>query len=563
MRFMRIPRSLLPAFVLVVGTCAALLGPPATQAQSVESVVSPDTTAGATDRPTPSTAQRQAGTPLSVTDAIRVALEESYGLQDVRLDVRNADAQIQNAWGRLYPQLDATGSYTRNIKTANPFAGSDVTGLFSGGGASEWVTFNEQARTDGNPNTTPITIDEFRERQQEGRREAGITPGSGGGNPFGVANQFTGALSLRQTLYNGQAFAAVQGAQTLKDLNQTALDRQKRVLVNEVRQAYYDALLAREQIDVAQQGLERAQETFQEVAQQVSAGTVPKSERLSAEVERANRETQLVQARSDYASALDGLKQTMGIEADAAIRLTDDLDADRRGQYVEVSVQSAVDRALEQRADLERARLNAELQEVRKETEQARYFPTVAAVADLSMSGRVPSDRTSVISDPTDPFEFDTQTRGVFADSYWNPSFSVGLELSWTLFDGFQRRSSIEQQEVAVQRAELQVSQLRQSVRIEVQRALRNLEAARQRIRSQSTNLETARTNYRFAQQRLGQGVSSPLRVREASRQLDQSRLNYLQAVRDYLSAKSAFEAAIGQPAGVPDGTTFQTVSLE
>ena len=538
-----------------------------TQAQSAEPVVPSDTTAGLTDRPVSAraapTPQSETGTPLSVTDAIRVALEESYDLRDVQLDVRNADAQIQSAWGRLYPQLDATGNYSRNITTANPFAGSDVTGLFSGGGASGWVTFNEQARTDENPNTEPITIQEFRERQQEGRREAGITPGSGGGNPFGVANQFTGTLSLRQTLYNGQAFAAVQGAQTLKDLNQTALDRQKRVLVDQVRQAYYDALLAREQIDVARQGLQRAQETFQEIAQQVSAGTVPKSERLSAEVERANRETQLVQARSEYGSALDGLKQTMGIEADAAIRLTGDLEADPRGQYVEASVPNAVDRALDNRSDLERARLNAELQEVRKDTEEARYFPTVAAVANLSMSGRVPSDRTSVISDPTDPFAFDTQSRGVFADAFWNPSFSVGLELSWTLFDGFQRRSNIQQQEVAVQRAELQVSQLRQSVRIEVQRALRNLEAARQRIQSQSTNLETARTNYRFAQQRLGQGVSSPLQVREASRQLDQSRLNFLQAVRDYLSAKSTFETAIGQPAGVPDGTAFQTVSLE
>jgi len=563
---MRIFRSVPPVLALIVGACTTLLAPPASQAQSVEPVVTSDSAAGSVDRPRPAASApppQQDGTPLSVTDAIRVALEESYGLQDVRLDVRNADAQIQSAWGRLYPQLDATGSYTRNIKTANPFAGSDVTGLFSGGGASEWVTFNEQARTDGNPDTEPIPIEEFRERQQEGRREAGITPGDGGGNPFGVANQFTGALSLRQTLYNGQAFAAVQGAQTLKDLNQRALDRQKRVLVNEVRQAYYDALLAREQIDVAQQGLERAQETFQEVSQQVSAGTVPKSERLSAEVNQANRETQLVQARSDYASALDGLKQTMGIDADAAIRLTDELDADPRGQYVEVSVQSAVDRAFDNRSDLERARLNAELQEVRKKTEQARYFPTVAAVANLSMSGRVPSDRTSVISDPTDPFAFDTRSRGFFADSYWNPSFSVGLELSWTLFDGFQRRSSIQQQEVAVQRAELQVSQVRQSVRIQVQRALRDLDAARQRIQSQSTNLETARTNYRFAQQRLERGVSSPLQVREASRQLDQSRLNYLQAVRDYMSAKSAFETALGRPAGVPDGTAFQTVRME
>ena len=545
---MSLSRSSLCTALLLLGGIL-LGGPSLLQAQPVASTSSADTT----------TAQQ--GTPLSVVDAIRVALEESYGLQDVRLDVRNADAQIQGAWGRLYPQVNATGSYTRNIKTANPFAGSDVTGLFSGGGASEWVTFNEQARTDDNPNTQPITIQEFRERQRAGRREAGIPPGGAvSGNPFGVANQFTGGLSLRQTLYNGQAFSAVQGAQTLKDLNQRALEREQQVVVNDVRQAYYDALLAREQVDVAQQSLSRAQATYRELVRQVSAGTVPKSQRLGAEVERANRRTQLVQARSDYESALDGLKQTMGIDADANIRLTDSLDAEERGQYVQVSVDNAVARAIENRPDLEQARLNTELQEVRKSTEQARFFPTVAAVANLSMSGRVPSDRTSVVSNPNDPFDFDTRSRTFFADSYWNPSFSVGLELSWTIFDGFQRRSSIQQQEVAVQRAQVRVSQLRQAVQVEVQRALRNLEAARQRIQAQSTNLETARTNYRFAEQRLQEGVTSPLQVREASRQLDQSRLNYLQAVRDYLTAKSAFETAIGKPAGVPDGTTFQAM---
>jgi len=544
---MPLPRSALYAVLLLVG--GLVLGAPtALCAQPTSPPATSDTTTTTT------------GTPLSVTDAIRVAMEESYTLQDVRLDIRNADARIRGAWGRLYPQLDATGSYTRNIKTANPFAGSDVAGLFSGGGASEWVTFNEQARTDDNDNTQPITIQEFRARQRQGRREAGIEPGGGGGNPFGVANQFTGALRLRQTLYSGQALSAVQGAQTLKNLNQRALEREQQVVVNDVRQAYYGALLAREQVDVARQSLSRAQATYRELVQQVSAGTVPKSERLGAEVERANRRTQLVQARSEYESALDGLKQTMGVNANASIRLTDSLDAEQRGQYVEVSVDNAVRRAIENRPDLERARLNTELQEVRKSTEQARFFPTVAAVADLSMSGRVPSDRTSVISNPNDPFDFDTQTSGFFANSYWNPSFSVGLELSWTLFDGFQRRSSIQQQEVAVQRAQVQVSQLRQAVQVEVQRALRNLEAARQRIQAQSTTLETARTNYRFAEQRLQEGVSSPLQVREASRQLDQSRLNYLQAVHDYLTAKSAFETALGTPAGVPDGTPFEAM---
>jgi outer membrane protein TolC len=532
---------------LVIGLSGALLLPSPTRAQSVNP--------GSGD----STDIKQE-TPLSLREAVRIAIDESYSLQEARLDVRNADAQVLGAWGRVYPQINATGSYTRNIKTANPFAGSDVTGLFAGGGAPQWVTFNERARTDDDPSTEPITFQEFQERQREGRQEAGITPGEGG-NPFGVDNEFLGGITLRQTLYNAQAFSAIEGAQTLKDLNQKAIDRQRQVVVDEVRVAYYDALLAQRRVNVAKQSVERARETYKEIAQRVSTGTVPKSERLGAKVELANRRTELVQARTSFRSALDGLKQTMGIEADANVRLTTALDAEQRGQYADVSVDEAATRALEKRADLERARLNTELQEVRKNAEQGRYFPTVAAVANLNMSGRVPDDRTVTITNPADPFDFDTRTNDFFQDSYWNPSLNVGLELSWTIFDGFQRQSSIQQQEIAVRRAEVQASQLRQSIRIQVQRALRNLEAARQRIQAQEANLKTARTNYQFAQKRLAQGVTTPLQVREASRQLDQSRLNYLQAVHDYLAAKSAFETAVGQPAGIPADEMFQSTN--
>ncbi len=544
MRFLKFPSSVL---ALVLGLSGALFLPSASRAQPVDS------------GPRDSIDAKQE-TPLSLQEAVRIAIDENYSLQEARLDVRNADAQVLGAWGRIYPQINATGSYTRNIKTANPFAGSDVTGLFAGGGAPEWVTFNERARLDDDPTTEPITFDEFQERQRQGQREAGITPG-GGGNPFGVANEFLGGVTLRQTLYNAQAFSAVEGAQTLKDLNQRAVDRQRHLVVDEVRVAYYDALLARRRVNVAKQSVERARETYKEIAQQVSTGTVPKSERLGSKVELANRKTELVQARTSFRSALDGLKQTMGIEADVNLRLTTALDAEQRGQYAEVSVEEAVTRAMEKRADLERARLNTELQQVRKNTEQGRYFPNVAAVANLNMSGRVPDDRTVTITNPTDPFDFDTRTNTFFQDSYWNPSFNVGLELSWTIFDGFQRQSSIQQQEIAVRRAKVQVSQLQQSIRVQVQRALRNLEAARQRIQAQEANLETAQTNYQFALKRLKQGVTTQLQVREASRQLDQSRLNYLQAVRDYLAAKSSFETAVGQPAGIPADEMFQSTN--
>jgi outer membrane protein TolC len=139
---------------------------------------------------------------------------------------------------------------------------------------------------------------------------------------------------------------------------------------------------------------------------------------------------------------------------------------------------------------------------------------------------------------------------GFFSGSYWNPSVNVGLRLSWNVFDGFQTSARVQQRRIAVERAALQYEQTVQGVRLEVEQALRNLETAARRIQSQRQNVTRAELNYEYASTRLHEGVASPLEEREASDQLDQSRLNHLQAVYDYLVARSAFETAVGLPPG-------------
>jgi outer membrane protein TolC len=507
----------------------------------------------AQDRPTPMPDLGDDTSPITLTlsDAVRVALDQNFDLQRTRLDVRNADAQVREAWGQVMPQVDVTGGYTRNVVTANPFAGSDVTGLFAGGNATDWVAFNERARTDSDPSTTPITFQEFQERQQDAREAAGISVG-GGGNPFGVDNEFRSGISLTQTLFNGSAFSAIQGAQQLKDVNQRAVDRQMQTLANQVRQAYYDALFAQERVRVLEQRVQRTKQTLHEVSLQVRQGVTPKFQRLSTEVELSNTETQLVQAENTVGIALDNLKNTMGISVDRPIRLEGTLDAAETSMYREVSMQRAIETALDRRPDIEQARLAIELRQVQENTVRAEYLPRLSAVANFNYTGRVPDDRELTLSDPNDPFAFSTQDRGFFEDSFWNPAFSVGLQLSWNIFNGFQTTARVEQQQVAVRRAEIEYEQARRGVALEVRRALRNLQDARQRINNQDQNVQRAETNYQFVSQRVQQGVSNQLELREASDQLDQSRLNYLQAVHDYLVARSAFEAAVGIPIMTP-----------
>jgi outer membrane protein TolC len=486
---------------------------------------------------------------LTLPDAVRLALAQNYSLLKMRLNVENAQAQIREAWGQVLPQVSVDGSYTRNVIAANPFAGSDVGGLFGGGNSTDWVAFNERARTDDDPSTAPISFPEFERRQAEGRQAAGIGPGGAGGNPFTVDNQFATGLSVSQPLFNGSAFVAIQGARQLEDVNVLAAGREEQTLVDQTRQAYYGALFAAEQARVAAQSADRTRETYREVARQVAAGTTPKFERVSARVELENLRAQVVQRRSQANIAIDELKRTIGFPVDQPVRLRGALRAENVGQFTQVSMDDAMTRAIQNRPDVKQAQLGVELRQIDKRTLQATYLPTVSAFANFNYTGRVPDSRTrTFMPNRSDPFTFAQETRGFFADSYWNPSVAVGLRLSWNVFDGFQRAAQIEQREVAVNQARLDYERLLAQVRLDVQRALRNLATGRQRLQSQRANVARAELGYEIAQKRLGVGVANQLQLREASDQLDQARLNYLQAVYDYLTAKSAFETAVGEP---------------
>jgi outer membrane protein TolC len=540
---MRAFSSFITVLSLLLGASTALLLPSGAQAQSVDPEWEPDgqnpaATSGSAD-------------PLVLTldEAVRTALKKNLDLRAAQLDVEEANARVQEAWGNLYPSLDLSGSYTRNVVTANPFAGSDATSLLGGGGQTEWLAFNERRRLN---DRSPITFREFQQRQQDSLAAAGISLGSGG-NPFGVDNEFRGGLQLTQTLYSKQAFASVKGSQQFKDVSRYARDRQVQMVTNEVMTSFYQALLAQERVRVLRERVERAEETLQEVSTRVERGVIPKAQRLGASVELSNARTQRIEARNTADLARDQLKRTIGLSPEQPIQLRGSLEEQREDGLQQVSLQTismskAVDQALKNRPDLERARLNVELREIQTESSRAAFYPRVEAVANFSYSGRVPDDRSRVVQDPTNPFSFSEEQRGFFSDDFWNPSFSVGLQVSWNLFSGFQRSARVEQAEIARRRAGTQRDRLRRAVTLEVRKAIRDLENARERIESQKANVRRASLNYDHVSQRVGEGAASQLKLREASDQLDQSRLNYLQAVHDYLVARTDLETALGQP---------------
>lgn len=484
---------------------------------------------------------------LTVDEALEIALLNNYALRQARLDADDADTQIDEAWGQVLPSLSFSSQYTRNIQEPNPFAGSQAGGLFQSFGLIDWLAFNEEARTDGVPETEPISLSEFQQRRQEGLGAAGV--GTDDGNPFAVPNQFRGGLSLNQTLYSASAFAAVRGARQLREVTARGVDRETQRLLSTVRERFYQAQLAADRARIAELSVERTRETLNETTRRVRQGTAPKFERLSAEVQLSNLETNLLEAENAEETTLDALKQALGLPIDTPITLRGSVeDLPEAIDFQQVAVDDVIARAVRNRPDLRQAALAIELNEIQRSITRGQRLPTVSAFANLNYVGTVPDDRQLVRSDPDDPFGFEVENRGFFDSSFWDPALSVGVSLSWNIFTGGQTSAQLQRNAIEIRRAEVQRNELEQAIVLEVERAVRNLRTAEQRIQSQERNVETAELNYEFAVKRLEEGVARPIEEREASQQLDESRLNYLQALYDYAIALSELGTAIGEP---------------
>jgi outer membrane protein TolC len=491
-----------------------------------------------------------AGRPLALTldQALEIALVRSYALNQSRVDVKTADKQVQEAYGTVYPQLDANVNYTRQFSQLNPFAGSSATNLGNTGLTTQFLLENEARAAAGQP---PLGFEEFLVIQPD------IDLSD---NPFFVENRFAFGVTITQTLYDASAFAAIDGAKQLKEQLRAAFRDQARRVVRDVATAYYDVLLAKARAEVLARSEARSQQEVREARARVEQGVQPQFFLLTAEVQLANTETERLRADNDAATARDRLKVLIGVPVRIDLKLVDGLERERSSTAPELDDAMAV--AFSERPDLERAELQIQLDEVEGRIAFADYLPLVELFFTAEAVGQVPDDRQpdpNFVFDPdaepgeaVPPTEFivaqQPETPGFFSNSFWGPNVSGGLRMRWNLFNGLQTTARVAQRRLAAQRSRFARDLLRAQIEQEVTSQLRNLRTSVDQIRSQSRNVDRAKTNYEQANARVQEGVSSQVELRDASKQLDDSRLNYLTALRDYWVAEVQYQVAIGRP---------------
>lgn len=439
---------------------------------------------------------------LKLTEAIQVALANNSEVKRSLFDLEIADKEVTKAWSSVLPDVSATAGYTRNLELP--------------------VFFFPQNPND--PNSPLRAI------------------------PVGEENNWQANLSVEQTLFRGEAFVGISSSKVFKAAQAENLRATTQQIVTQTRLAYYNVLVAEEQLRLQEATVERLEKNLAENRSRLKAGLIDEYAVLQVEVQLSNQKPQLTQARYDLQQAYRELKVVLGVPLDLEFSVQGDLNSyevtaqkaideknknlkqvDNMTPYQHNKEADVMDVATDLRGDIRVLETQNSLKEREIKAIKSRFLPSLSASYNLGWRAE----------EPGTPTFFGNDRRRVRTQT-------VGLNLSIPIFQGFERTANLDIAQIEKKDLEEQKRAAVRSAKNEIQSARESLNQAIETAPARIEALELAREGYERAKARLEKGLGSQLDVTNAELQLREAEANYARMVYNYLSAKAQYDQAIG-----------------
>lgn len=381
------------------------------------------------------------------------------------------------------------------------------------------------------------------------------------GQVFNQPNTYFTNLSVSQPIFQGgRVAAASRGASRVRAASRLAENEARDQLAFDVQWAYLQALFAARVAEIQLESYRLAGERLTLAEQMLAAGRAARYDVLRARVEQANIEPLLIQARSDADQAQLELKRLVNLPAGQLLRLTTAIDSTMIARMVaRADAVLAVEpqQAAERRPVVQAAELTAQARRDGIAVARADYLPTIGFTGQLGYGAfprtGFPSERGRLVPVPCPDGSADdrvcTQQNGG-----WFPDRSLGITVSWPIFQGMRTRGNVALARAQADLAQLQLAQTRERATIEFARARDELGRARAVYAARRETVSEAEEAFRLASLRFTRGLATQLEVSDAQLALTSAQTTEARARYDLYLAAAAVARAAGQPP-VPDET--------
>ncbi|SFD02261.1 TolC family protein [Spirosoma endophyticum] len=424
------------------------------------------------------------GKGFTLQEAIEFAIQKNVNVRNGQLDAVSSEARIREIKSSALPQVTFSGSLTDNVIIQKAFLPAN--------------TFDPTAPADL---SIPVK--------------------------FGVNYSANGSVNLNQVIYSASLNVGLRAAATYRELAQRNLQGTKVTVAEQVAKAYYGVLVAVERAKLLDYNITRLDTSLNETRELNKQGFVEKLDvqRLEVQANNLRAERQNVQNLIELSYTL--LKFQMGLGVNDEITLSEQLQ-DRTVDDLRPLV--SADPTFQYQSRIEYSTLETQIKLAEQDIEltQKGYYPSLSGFANYGYN----SGRNGF---------------GQLITAPWLNFATVGLSLQVPIFDGFLKRSQIEQKRITLQKAQNSGELLRNSIDLQIRQASITLNNGLQTLQTQQRNRDLAQEIVRVTRVKYKEGVGSSIEVLNAEASLREAQTNYFGSLYDFLIAKVDQDRSLGR----------------
>ena len=315
---------------------------------------------------------------------------------------------------------------------------------------------------------------------------------------FGQAYDGRVDLFVNQMIFNGSYFVGLSAAKELIKLSKKMTERNVIDIHESVSKAYYTTLNTKSRVDLVNSNIDRLDALLKQTKSLYENGFVEKLDLDRIQVSFNNLKSEKIKADRLYDLSLAVLKFQIGISVDKKIELIEEFNE----ELVTAFTFDLNEFDYSKRIEYSILQTDKNLKFYELKNNRSQYLPQVYANYNYGYN-------TSA-----------SQSNIFFESDRWKKFGTFGLQVIVPIFDGFLKRSRINQSKFKIEQVENQMLFLERSINLQINQSLAAYQNSKESLKIASENLVLAQDVYFASEKKYAQGVGSNLELIDSNNSL-------------------------------------------
>lgn len=425
----------------------------------------------------------------TLEECVRYALDNNITIKLSELDVKNADIDKKDAFGKYLPSVSGSASHSWNIGLNQDVTTGllrNQTTQYSSVGLNAGVDIYKGLQNQNTYRRTKLSI--IASQYQLLKMQEDIS--------LNVANAFLQILSYKEELK-----------------------------------------VKKEQLTIDEKRLARSEEM-------VNAGTIPRGDLYDLKATIATDQQSITVSENNLLISKLSLAQLLQLKEFADFDVIDDTNAKDENNIMAQSPIDIYNKAKETRTELKLAQTNLEIAEKNVAIAKGAYQPRLSGFygfntrASYSDQVRLDANNQPYTVGPDPVFQ-------QFSD---NKGHNFGLDLQIPIFNGFSVRNNVERNKVSLEKSKIDLEQKSLDLQRNVYTAFTNAKGALNTYESSTVTLEARQQAYNYAKEKYDVGLMNSFDFTQAQTLLTNAQSDVIRTKYDYIFKIKILEFYFGIP---------------